>query len=306
MVPRCRSENVEIKFWWLDENRKYRMCEQECEDLKHMSKECDKLKAEKREKMGLYGETRANNSQSRYGDVVHSKLVAYTGGVMITESAKKSPYRNRGQSTGSLDEFLKRKRLEKGGEVEQDNELFKKSKVTLRTPEKTPEKRDEGVKEASMNAIMEVLKELTSEVKEIREDMKSSANEIKMLRTEMAKNELKWEEERKLLQTKIETVEKELASRANEKKEEESARREITKKIELMELKMEKRDKMDRKNNIVIKNATWEGNDYKKEVQKFLEEVAGVNVHIEDAFKISKTGKKTVTLVKMRSKKKKG
>lgn len=151
-----------------------------------------------------------------------------TGNKQITLS------RERAGSVGTLDDFLKRKREEheKKGKEE---ELFKKSKITERTPVKRGETKEEGDMEAVLKEFKEELKELRElkeefrVVQELKEELKEIqklkesfhefrkvTEEIKKLKDEWVKEKEVWHKERIELKNVIKELDSKMAYLENQ------------------------------------------------------------------------------------------
>lgn len=200
-----------------------------------------------------------------------------------------SEERNRTKSVGSIAEFLnKRKRSEKESqiEVEKGDEVFKKSKKTIRTPQKketNPERQgEEG--QAHMENLEKLIVGLSSQIKEIKEDTSSTnkaigsineqlkryGEEIRVLKEEAIKKEVEWEREKA----------------------------ELRKEVEMMKKKLENQEKKERKNNIIIRGKDFNKENAKQEIKEFVRKEIGVEAGVEEAYRVGKS-EMMMTLVKL-------
>ncbi|KAF5291445.1 hypothetical protein FQR65_LT01756 [Abscondita terminalis] len=178
------------------------------------------------------------------------KLTYNNTGRLVADKQEKKIYlmnasksRVRGSSTGSIEEFLKRKRTETQAEkqTEEENlkEVFKKSKVTQRSPIKITNPKITNGNQREMDN--EMREEFKNEITKLRE-------EVKDLKQEMSQKEKQWDEERKMLKERILDIEE----------------------------SMEKKDREARKNDIVIKNVECKEEELKQHLEQVLESHIGV------------------------------
>lgn len=159
--------------------------------------------------------------------------------------------------------------------------VFKRSKVINRTPVKGDyevgkHREVKNVEEQiDLYKIMDMLREIKGDIKrdneQLKNELKMQNEQIKELKEEIRKGELKWQEERK----------------------------ELTQRIETLEGKLEKQEKERKKNNIVIKGLKVEETNVKSEVQKFLEKEMGVEGVVNNAYKIGKQKGKELIVAEM-------
>ena len=148
---------------------------------------------------------------------------------------------------------------------EKAEQVFQKSKKTSRSPE--GKEGESGMMEAIVTALHDLRKEMKAEFgksnkksEELMKELESARKEIKQLQAEMTLKEQKWESDKKSL----------------------------TDRIEKMEQALEKKERRERENNIVIKNAniTGSGKDLITEVTRFIERKIHEETEITRAFKI--------------------
>lgn len=224
--------------------------------------------------------------------------------------------KNRRSSTGTMEEFLKKKREREEGEGEKYNleEIFRKSKKIVRSPEGKKEEEQEEREEEERDGgfkggiIREEMKEGWRNIKEeIMEMMrKQLKEEIDKIRGEWLEREKKWEEEKREVLGRIEELDREIRRMREEKEKEEKEGREEGRRwereekreegktidrIEELERKweweQEKKEREKRSRNIVIKGLKVGGEE--KEIRKGVEEVIkeiGVEVEIKGIRKI--------------------
>lgn len=134
--------------------------------------------------------------------------------------------RGRGYSAGSIDEYLKRKRQE----IEAEQNTPAKNKKTSTDTEKDSKRGAEM--EEIKKLILNMTTELKSEIRNNNQEIRKNSDDLKSLREEMLKREEAWKKERE------------------EWNEEKSK---LTQRIKNLENIVEKQERIDRKNNIVIK-----------------------------------------------------
>ncbi|KAK9739642.1 hypothetical protein QE152_g8821 [Popillia japonica] len=138
----------------------------------------------------------------------------------------------RRESVGSIEEYLKRKRKETRVEQEQAELFAKSSKM-----------------EELKQIMISMSNELKNEIKNSCDQLKKTNEEIKSLREEMKRREEEWRKERELWSC--------------EKKN-------LLDRVKKMEDKLERQEKNDKKNNIIIKGLDTEQRDIKEVTQEFL------------------------------------
>lgn len=183
----------------------------------------------------------------------------------------------RRESVGSIEEYLKRKRKETRVEQEQA-ELFAKSSKTLRSPDKpeTHLKPEESTEMEELKQIMiSMSNELKNEIKNSCDQLKKTNEEIKSLREEMKRREEEWRKERELWSC--------------EKKN-------LLDRVKKMEDKLERQEKNDKKNNIIIKGLDTEQRDIKEVTQEFVKKELNVEPKIREAYTV---GKRRLIVVKL-------
>jgi len=220
--------------------------------------------------------------------------------------------RERRGSDGSW-EVWKRKReleeeFEKEGEQERGRaeEIFQKSKKTPRSPEKRGE--DGGETLAGM------MREWMEECKERWKKVEVSMNAIRGEMEDMRRREERWRKEKKEMEKRLEDLEEkwrqglsmggggkgweELEKRVEVLEKGDGAKgeggegriRETEKRVREMERAWERKERQERKRNLIVKGLKEEGKDIKARVEEILERI-GVKVEVEEARRV-KTGRK--------------
>lgn len=188
--------------------------------------------------------------------------------------SKESKFKSLGQRerSGSLDEFIKRKRDEREPE---ELEAFTCSKKVVRSPQK---KAGEG---ESLKMILSQLAEMNNEIKslkksntleEIKSELKNIREETQLLRLELVKKEEKWEMERNGLHEEIKALKERMM---------------------VMEYKDLQREREKRQNNIIITNGVENADklnneQLKAKVEDLCEEKLKIKIKLEKARFLSK------------------
>lgn len=164
--------------------------------------------------------------------------------------------------TGDTDEG-KRKREE---DSPQDSQVFRKSRRTIRTPTKTGGTAAQvpkgSIAMAEDSEVKHMFALLMEEMKQLREGQDRYHNEIVQLKEENAK---------------------------------------LNTRVEILEAKIGKIEKRERKNNIVIKGLQTEGTTVKHGVEAFLKNKLQLNVEINEAREINTGNNRKLIIVKMES-----
>lgn len=133
------------------------------------------------------------------------------------KKAKELPRVNSG---GQIDEYFKRKRIEKEEKTEQREEtISKRSKKGGQTPEKDEiKKQGKSEMEDLVKMIKEWKAELKADIKEVKDEVKNGQNEVKRLREEIKTKEEKWDKEKQKLEERIEKLENNIEKQEKEKR----------------------------------------------------------------------------------------
>lgn len=195
--------------------------------------------------------------------------------------------KERKHSVGTLEDYFKRKRQEVEGDTTQDQEAFKRSKVTQRTPPKREE-----LSKPNMERIEKLFETMANEMKEIKNELKETKNEIKE-----TKNEIKYNnDEIKRYGEEIRAIKEELLKREVEWKAE---KENMQQKIEKLEQRLESQERKSRRNNIVIKGANLQGRNLKEGIQNLIEAETGVKIRVEEVYKIGKQETQNIIVAKL-------
>lgn len=183
------------------------------------------------------------------------------------------------------DEYL----TDEGKRKKEDvDELFKRSRRTVRTPTKAEESKDQGEKQ--MRELMSLMKNLAQDIKEIKTEQRNSNEETKKLQEEircLRKEQREFKDEIKEL--------KETNGKA--KKEIEDLKKEVERANE----RMEKMEGEKRRKNIVIQGLRGSSTNpkiLKEEMEGFIENALGVSLKVEMARKL----REDMCLVELNSK----
>ncbi|XP_054016866.1 uncharacterized protein LOC128897165 [Hylaeus anthracinus] len=232
-------------------------------------------------------------------------------GVMEREGSKVEEAKRRGRPTkaeawgrertgslGNIEDLLNRgKRKERGGEEEMEarevEEIFKRSKKVERTPEKL------GIGKAELEQMLRGLMEGMR--KNIGEDLKKVGKGVEEGREEMLRQLSKMKEscerERAELRGKIEMLEKKVERlELKEKKEEggetgEEERRELSKKVRKLVIRINKKEREGRRRNLIIKGVKVEGKGKEEVVEEIWGRI-GVKEKVEEVRRIGKVDRK--------------
>jgi len=237
--------------------------------------------------------------------------------------------RGRAMSLGGLEEMPKRKREETvEGNRKMMEEIFKKSRLTSRSPEKRKNVDEGGVEEmmrmwrGEMGELMEEIRGMRGwreELKQMKEELKEGIREqggwmkeeMETLRRDLREREMKWKEEKEELRKSI--MELEMKVKALEIEGEGKGKRSeadnsegkgggrVEKRIWRMERKLEMKEREERRRNIVIKGLEVKEGKRREVVEKVLG-VMGVNTEIEGIWRVGKGGEmgREMVVVKFR------
>lgn len=157
-----------------------------------------------------------------------------------------------------------RKRGRDEEENKEGTEIFRTSKITVRSPTSKGnfEAREmEEFKELIKECISELKEEMKANKEETLREIKNNSDEVQKLRSELERKEQLWEQERKKLNDKIAEIEN----------------------------KLEKQEREKRRNNIIISGVSAEAADtetLKVETEKFFKGRMNIDVKIKSAFTI--------------------
>jgi hypothetical protein len=190
-------------------------------------------------------------------------------------------------------ESSKRER-EEGRTSKEGKNPLRNSSRTRRSPNRSQEENQSKEIDKEMKTTM--IREMSEEIKTLRKELAAVREENGELRKELA------------------TVREEMRGR-EEKGQLEKA--DWMKRMEMIEEKMEQREKKERKNNVIITGIGAISGNVERGVEEWLEREIGVKVNVKEAFKINKDKmmlakienweqKKNIMLSKSKLKEKKG
>ncbi|CAK9816316.1 hypothetical protein ANTPLA_LOCUS8955 [Anthophora plagiata] len=136
--------------------------------------------------------------------------------------------------------------VEEEREVEEEEEIFKRSRKGIR-------------------------KDIGEDIKKVGKDVEEGREELIRQLSELRES---WERERAELLEKVEVLERKVERLELEKKEEkgvegnEEGRREIDRRVRELEIRIDKKEREERRRNIIIKRVKVEGNEDKKAVEQ--------------------------------------
>lgn len=158
----------------------------------------------------------------------------------------------------------KDKRKVQDTSFEDQDQPFRNSKLTARSPPRVESEVQSINSVEKMDQIMQAITNMREDMnkgfQKNREQTENLACELKMLREEMNKKEEEWKKEREGLHNKIGQ----------------------------MEERMEMLERRERGNNIIIKNTEMEGEDLTKEVTQFIKREMNMDVEVTEAYELRK------------------
>lgn len=188
-----------------------------------------------------------------------------------------SNIRERANSTPSVKEFLKRRREEVGNGEEE--EVFRRSKITIKSPKKSSEE--------AQRADMEELKGMMAGLaKMVNDGFQESKNESKVIKEKLELMETYWNEKVHEMEKVIEV----LSEKTNIQED----------RITVLEEQLEKYEKNARANNIIIKNIPLQGNVTSEKIEEFLNRKLQIQTTVVEAFKIGKNTENRVVVAKLK------
>lgn len=199
--------------------------------------------------------------------------------------------KQRKNSLGSLEDYFKRKRGNKEKETspEIEPEVFKRSKITQRSPTVKDKVNADATantsKEENMEKLFTMIEEMGKEMREIKTEIQSARSEtnetikkygeeIRSIKEELIKKEVEWKKEKM----------------------------EICREVQDLKARIEKQEKDKKRNNIIIKG--WEMKNTKMaetEVENFIHNSLQISVKVKNAFTIGKQEEKKITVAEITS-----
>lgn len=196
----------------------------------------------------------------------------------------KTETRRRTSSTGNLDDYIKRRRPEETDETVTNPEVFKRSKIIIRT--QTKGNTDIEAENKEMEEVRNFLKTMSQDIKEMRqenaevkqeirettrkmqEQIEMQAKELGALERELRETKVSWEQEKKLGEERIKQLEQKLGA---------------------VEYNFELQERQKRKNRVVVTGMIIEKNErrpLKDSIGNFLKNNLEVDVKIATAYKM--------------------
>lgn len=217
-------------------------------------------------------------------------------------SKAKSP-RERVYSTGSIQDFLKRKREQQQEGQDQDVEseifeqnIFKTSKKTARSPKSKAifDNKTHLISKGKMGELQQQMTTIQQQMGDITKTLQVILGRLDDI-TEIKKEIKEIREENKQLKVDIKNMKTENKDQLKKFQEENDS---LKKKINSLEMVLEKKDKNERKNNIIIKGTNLEGPELKNKVKTYLKNKLQADVEVEEAREIGnkKEGRSTITV----------
>jgi len=225
--------------------------------------------------------------------------------------------RGRAMSLGGLEDVSKRKREESGeGNRKMMEEIFKRSRITPRSPEKREETSEEEIEEVMRRwrgEIGEVMEEIRGmrgwreEFKQMREELKEGIREqggwmreeLETLRRDLRERETKWKGEKEELKKCIRELEEKVEVLEMEGEEkgkgsevdnrEGKGRGGMEKKVKKMERKLEMKEREERRKNIVIRGLEVREGRRREAVDEVLGAM-GMKAEIEGIWRVGRAG----------------
>ncbi|XP_020295965.1 golgin subfamily A member 6-like protein 22 [Pseudomyrmex gracilis] len=211
--------------------------------------------------------------------------------------------RNRSASEGNIEEFLKKRKREMRGEEKDNKEegAFSKSRKTQRSPtgqkgggEERKSDREKREWKEEMREMMAILMEGTKDVRKQGRNMKE---ELEEWRKDMAEKEEMWRKERQELRDSITGLKKrvkEMELRAEKTIEEGKGGREgggkkkeveIAERMKEIQRKLERKERKDRKRNLIIRGLGVKEEKRREAVVGLLEKI-GAKGKVEEVRKL--------------------
>lgn len=214
------------------------------------------------------------------------------------KSEPKNENRNRSNSWGPLDEFLKRKRANETSPSE--SEIFRRSKKVTRSPLKVtvpllhaPETETDS--ETEMEAVMKKLDEMSENQDKVAVELKTLiSNSNEELKQEIRNCEEKWEKGRKELEGKFSSLELRVEALEQERLAAKEDEGQFARSPHVQESQSMR--KGDRRKNIIIEGLDTRAWNHAADVQKFLKEKMGIETIVTEAFPL-KTSRKNAKIV---------
>ncbi|KAK9718512.1 hypothetical protein QE152_g23117 [Popillia japonica] len=193
--------------------------------------------------------------------------------------ARSKPENTRGRvyTTGSIEEYLKRKRRETEHEEDKSPPQSKKTAKSISEASKEKEttenkERNQDIQELT-KMITGMFQQLKDEIKCNNDQLKKNSEDIANLREEIIKREEDWKRERESWVEERET---------------------LNKRIQILESKIERQERAEKRNNLILRGADLNlDQDGEQELQSavagLIRKELNIDAHIERAYKIGKS-----------------
>lgn len=183
--------------------------------------------------------------------------------------------RQRSSSVTTLTDFWKRKREEMETSIE---EALDQSKKTLKSTEGKTFSQEQRKLNKMEESTLQIIKDMfKTEITNLRETIIKENNElkqeIKKTRDEMKIKEETWRKEKERLEMRIENLEE----------------------------RWEKKERREKRNNIVIKGIKFPGKEIVKEVELFIENELKIKKKVNEAYKIKENEDREIIIAKLES-----
>ncbi|XP_071581240.1 uncharacterized protein [Temnothorax nylanderi] len=214
-----------------------------------------------------------------------------------TKAEELGKQRGRTDSLGSvLDYIQKRKReeLEEEAKARAEEEILERFSETKRIFRSPPAKVKKGVEAkegmAAEEMFKEVLRKLEDQEKERKKDNEEIKFEIKGLKEEWKRSEEIWKKQREALEERVRKLEEKMEERIKrlevkigERKKEKKGEagnenEEVVERMREIERKLEKKEREERRRNVVIRGLEVKEGGRRQEAEKLLE---GINVKVK-------------------------
>jgi len=204
-------------------------------------------------------------------------------------------------STGNIEELWKRKR-EQMEKEEEEKMIFRPEKKLPRSPQaermkgRREDERMDWIKELKEELKLE-MREGMKEIKEIvKEQGKETRIEIEKMKMQLKLGEEIWRKEKEVMEKRITELENKIKEGKIERqvggKEEEVNKENVRERLKEMEWKMERKEREEKRRNIVIKGIKGDKEEVQKEIKEIMREL-GVEIDPENIRCLIKDGKET-------------
>lgn len=177
-----------------------------------------------------------------------------------------------------------------------DDNIFLKSRRTERSP--IPKRKEPDNME---DEVLKTLLEIRNEMKEMRKENLEMRNEIKEIRKENANLQTEIQENAIGMKSLTDDIKKELEQWKEKEQIWKGERKEMEKRIENLETKEERKERAERKNNIILKGKEFDIGNLTQNIEDFFKKELQLEIQIEEAYKIRHANEKEWVLIKTRA-----